>query len=67
MRISTIVTLLIGLVVGALLTSALSTSGRGFSLQLCPVPPAATDSSSAARDGQGAPGREAMSPFGKER
>jgi len=51
MKLSTIVTLLIGLVVGALLTSALSTSGRGFSL--CPIRPVATDSSSAARGVQG--------------
>jgi hypothetical protein len=48
MRVSTIVTLLIGLAVGALLMSTLSTSGRGFSLQLCPIPPVATDSSNAA-------------------
>jgi hypothetical protein len=39
MKLSTIVTLLIGLVVGVLLTSALSTAGRGFSLQLCPTLP----------------------------
>ncbi|MGQ0715614.1 MAG: hypothetical protein ACT4PJ_18095 [Gemmatimonadaceae bacterium] len=53
MRVSTIVTLLIGLVVGALLMNAVGTSGRGFSLRLCPIPPIATNSSSAAPGVQG--------------
>ncbi len=53
MKLSTIVTLLIGLVVGALLMTALSTSGRGLSLQVCPIPAVATDSTSAVRDAQG--------------
>ncbi len=44
MKLSTIVTLLIGLIVGALLTSALTTAGRGFSLRLRPIPSVATDS-----------------------
>lgn len=38
MKPSTIVTLLIGLIAGALLTTALATFSSGrFSLQLCPV------------------------------
>lgn len=51
MKVSTIVTLLIGLVLGALLTGALSGSGGSrFLLQLCPIPSVATDSSGVARD-----------------
>lgn len=51
MKVSTIVTLLIGLVLGAVLTGAFSGSGGSrFSLQLCPLPPLATDSSGVARD-----------------
>jgi hypothetical protein len=39
MKPSTIITLLIGLIAGALLTTALAASSGGrFSLQLCPVP-----------------------------
>ena len=38
MRLSTTVTLVIGLIAGALLTTALATSSGRFSLQLCPVP-----------------------------
>jgi hypothetical protein len=49
MKRSTIVTLLIGLVAGALLTTAVATSSSGrFSLQLCPVP-AVTDQGSNVR------------------
>jgi hypothetical protein len=51
MKVSTTVTLLIGLVLGAVLISAFSGSGGSrFSLQLCPLPPVATDSSSVARE-----------------
>ena len=54
MKTSTIVTLLIGLIAGALLATALSATGSGrFGLQLCPIPSVATDSSRVARDVQG--------------
>jgi hypothetical protein len=46
MKRSTILTLLIGLAAGVLLTAALGASGGGrFSLRLCPVP-AVTDQAS---------------------
>ena len=51
MKVSTIMTLLAGLILGALLTTALSSTGSGrFSLQLCPIPSVAADSSGVARD-----------------
>jgi hypothetical protein len=57
MKVSTIVTLLIGLVLGAVLTGAFSGSGGSrFSFQLCPLPPVAIDSSGVARDFQGGVG-----------
>jgi hypothetical protein len=51
MTVSTIVTWLIGLVLGAVLTGALSgLGGSRFSLQLCPIPRVAADSAGVARD-----------------
>lgn len=55
MKPSTIVTLLIGLVAGVLLTTALGVSGSGrFSLRLCPVP-AVTDHASNVRSSEKEP------------
>lgn len=41
------------LVLGTLLTTVVSPVARGFSLQLCPIPPAAADFSRAAPGLQG--------------